>query len=240
MSETVVPERLTLPPPYAQRRLADGDPFEAARAAAADEGAGALIWRLSDGVLAVAVTLEPETPLAEARMAFFAGMAALADALAAHCPPERAVRIGWPATVIYDRARLGGARFAAPEGCGEDAAPDWLVFGFELIADRDHLPEPGLFPETTSLREEGFDPPPAVVESFASYLMLYFDRWAHQGLRAVTERYLERIDPPMLAGTRAVEGCDLVERTPSGATRRRFLAEGLAAADWRDATGPRL
>jgi hypothetical protein len=232
--------RLTLPPPYAQRRLAEGDALDAAIAAAVAEGAGTLLWRVSGGVAAFAVTLEPEAPLRAARMAVFAGMAALADALAAHCPPERGVRIGWPATVIYDRARLGGGRFAAPEGCAEDAVPDWLVFAAELIADRDAVEHPGEFPETTSLKEEGFDAPEAIIESFASYLMLYFDRWTHQGLSAVTERYLERLDPPLLAGTRAFEGCDLVERTPSGATRWRRLAEGLAAADWRGASGPRL
>jgi hypothetical protein len=234
------PPRLTLPPPYAQRRLAAGDVLAAAVAAAPAEGAGALLWRVADGVAAVAVVLEPDMPLAQARMAFFAAMAALADALAAHCPPERGVRIGWPATVIYDRARLGGARFAAPEGCAEDATPGWLVVAVELIADRDALEHPGERPETTSLKEEGFDAPEAIIESFASYLMLYFDRWTHQGLGAVTERYLERLDPPLLAGSRAFEGCDLVERAPSGATRWRRLAEGLAAADWRGPEGPRL
>jgi Biotin/lipoate A/B protein ligase family len=232
--------RLSLPPPYAQRRLGKGDALEAAIAAAAADGAGTLLWRVADGVAAFAVTLEPETPLREARMAFFAGMAALADALAAHCPPERGVRIFWPATVIYDRARLGGARFATPEGCAEDAVPDWLAFAVELIADRDAVEHPGEFPETTSLKEEGFDAPEAVIESFASYLMLYFDRWTHQGLGAVTERYLERLDPPLLAGTRSFEGCDLLERSPSGAARWRRLAEGLAAAGWRGPAGPRL
>ncbi len=231
--------RLSLPPPYDQRRLEAGDPFAVAQAVARDEGAGALLWRLGGGVLAAAVTLEPDRPAREARHALFAGMAALADALAARCPPERAARIGWPATVLYDKARLGGARFASAP-CADDAVPDWLAFGFELIADRDHLADPGLHPETTSLKEEGFDAPEAILESFAAYLMLYFDRWAHQGLAAVTERYLERIDPPMLAGGRAIEGGDLVERTPSGATRWRRLDEGLAACAWRGPDGPRL
>lgn len=238
MTETA--PRLTLPPPYSQHWVAIGDVFAAACDRAASDGAGTLLWRNAGGVAAFAVVLEPEQPLAEARLAFIAGMAALADALAAHCPPERGIRIVYPDTVLYDRARLGGARFAVAPGCGEGDVPDWLVFAAELIADRDHLPAPGAFPDSLSLKEDEFDAPEAIIESFASYLMLYFDRWAHQGEAAVIERYLERIDPPMLAGTRTLEGCDLVERTPGGMVRRIPLAEGLAACAWRDAKGPRL
>jgi hypothetical protein len=141
--------------------------------------------------------------------------------------------------VLYDRSRLGGARFAVGPA-GADGVPAWLVFAAELIADRDHLPDPGAFPESLSLKEDAFDPPQAIIESFAAYLMLYFDRWTHQGLPAVTDRYLERIDPPMLSGSRTLEDGDLVERTPSGMTRRLPLAEGLARCAWRDARGPRL
>ncbi len=240
MTRADAPARLTLPPPFSQWRLATGDIRDEAVRLAPEAGAGALVWRVGGGVAGFAVVLEPETPLGESRMAFFAGMAALADALAAHCPPERAVRVAFPDTVIFDRARLGGARMAQPPGCAEDAVPDWLVFAAELIADRDHLAEPGLFPETTSLKEEGFGPPEAIIESFAAYLMLYFDRWRHQGLDAVTERYLDRIDPPMLTARRVLEGGDMVERAPSGAVRRTSLAQALAACAWRDAQGPRL
>jgi hypothetical protein len=232
--------RLRLPPPYDGRRLDGGDPHAAALAAAAAEGAGAFPWRIGGGVVAAAVTLEPATPLREARLAFFAGMAALGDALAAHAPPERAVRIGWPDTVIFDRARLGGGRFAAPPGAAEDAVPDWLVFSFELIGERDHLPDPGAFPGSTSLAEEEFDAPEAILESFASYLMLHFDRWAHEGPRAVTQRYLDRLDPPRPKGFRRLVDGDLVERDGKAEGPRRSLAAGLAACAWRDARGPRL
>ena len=49
----------------------------------------------------------PRQPLAEARLAFVLGMVALGDALAAHCPPERAVTFGWPGEVLLD-ARASG------------------------------------------------------------------------------------------------------------------------------------
>ncbi len=231
--------RLFLPPPFSQHRLDEGCVLKEAVRRAPEDGAGTLVWRLDDSIWSAAVVFEPEQPLAEARMAFFVGMAALADALAAHCPPERGVRFAFPDGILYDGARLGGGRFVTPPACAENEVPEWLVFGAELIAAR-NMPDPGRFPESTSLKEEEFESPQAVLESFASYLMLYFDRWTHNGVTAVTERYLARIDPPMLSGTRSIEGGNLVERTPSGAERRIGLAEGLAACRWRDATGPRL
>lgn len=234
---------LTLPPPYAQHRLEDGDVLAAAIRRAPQEGAGTLVWRHGQGLLAFAVVLEPEQKLAEARLAFLAGMVSLAEALVAHCPPEREVRFGWPDIVFYDRARLGGGRFATPEGCAEDETPQWMVFAAELIADRDHLEAPGIYPDSTSLREEEFTGPEAIVESFAAYLMLNFDRWAHQGRQALASRYLGRLDPPLAEGSREIgpEG-QLVERSASGRERCSGLMEGLASSSWRDAAArrPRL
>lgn len=235
------PRRLILPPPYAQHRIEAGDVLDEARRLAPSEGAGTLVWRLGGGVLGFAVVLEPDRPLAEARMALLAGMCALGDALAAHCAPDRPVRFAWPDVVIYDAARLGGARLAIPEPCAESGVPSWMVFAVELIAERDHLAEPGIFPESTSLKEEVFDPAEEIVESFASYLMLWFDRWTHQGLQALVEHYLERLDPPVQpGGARSIADGDLVERTATGEISRHSLADGLAACRWRDSTGPRL
>jgi hypothetical protein len=235
-----MPRRLTLPPPYSQHRIESGDVLDEAVRLAPEHGAGTLVWRHGGGIVAFAVVLEPEQPLVEARMAFFTGMVALGDALAAHCVPERAVRFGYPDVVVYDEARLGGARFVTAQPCGEDEVPDWMVFAVELIAERDHLAEPGAWPDSTSLREEEFAAAEDIVESFAAYLMLWFDRWTHQGLKSVLDRYLERIAPPMQPGQRWLADGDLVERLASGELRRHTLAEGLAACRWRDATGPKL
>jgi hypothetical protein len=232
--------RLHLPPPFTLHRTDGHDVLAEAARLAPQEGAGTLVLHQSPGLLAFAVVLEPEQPLAEAQMAFLLGMTALADALAAHCPPERPVRLIWPDQVLYDGARLGGGRFATAPGCAEDAVPDWMVFAAELIADRDHLDEPGHYPESTSLKEEAFDAAEDIVSTFASYLMLYFDRWTHGGFDAVGNRYLMRVDPPLLRGVRRIEGDRMVEITPSGGRRLPALPEALAAQDWRDETGPKL
>ena len=234
------PRRLVLPPPYSPHRIESGDVMDEALRLAPGEGAGTLVWRHDGGILGFAVVLEPQEPLAEARMAFFAGMCALGDALAAHCAPDRPVRFGYPGEVIYDAARLGGARFATAGTSAEHEVPDWMIFAVELIAGRDSLADPGAYPESTSLGEEEFDEPEGIIESFASYLMLWFDRWKHQNFEVLAERYVEAIDPPMAPGARVLADGDLVERLPSGVVRRHNLVEGLAACRWRDREGPKL
>lgn len=186
------PRRLVLPPPYRQRWNAAGWAFDTAVGLAAQEGAGTLVWGMPAGHLDLAVVLEPEMPLPDARMAHIVGAVALSEALAAHCPPERAVRIGWPDEVIHDGARLGGIRFAVAPGTRAGAVPDWMVFGAELLAHRDAIAAPGLYPGSISLREEEFGDPAQIVESFAAHLMLWFDRWMHQGAAVVTERFRVR------------------------------------------------
>ncbi len=233
--------QIPLPPPYDLLRTDRRDVLAAAAALAPDHGAGTLVLHQSPGLVAFAVVLEPELPLAEARQAFILGMAALADALAAHCPPERPVRIQWPDQIIYDAARLGGGRLQAPAGCAEDAVPDWLVFAAELISDRDHIVETGLYPDSTSLREESFDPAEDIVSTFASYMMLYFDRWTHTGFDAVTDAYLARVRPALPQATHRITDCRLQETAPSGAvTDYPHLRDALVQQDWRSDAGPRL
>lgn len=240
MPEPIPDSAILLPPPFTLMRATGEDILAEAAALAPEFGAGTLLLRQAPGLLAMAVVLEPEAPLAEAQLAFLLGMAALGDALAAHCPPERPVRFVWPDELRYDRARLGGGRFAVAPGCEPDDVPDWMVFAAELIADRDHLADPGSHPESLSLKEEAFDPAEDILASFASYLMLYFDRWQHDGIEAVTNRYLMRIDPPLLRGIRRIEGDQLVEITPSGNRRYPPLMQALTTSNWRGPKGPRL
>ncbi|MFD1193073.1 biotin/lipoate--protein ligase family protein [Seohaeicola saemankumensis] len=235
------PRALVLPPPYAAHWLAQGDTQTKACVMAPEHGAGTLVWHCSQprdgrrpstaGRFDFAVVLEPDVPLIEARKAFVLGMLALGDALAAHCPPERAVSFGWPGEVRLDAGRLGGMRLHLPDGVAEDEVPDWMVLGVELIADRDNLTAPGSKPDSVSLKEEDFTDPPAILESFAAYLMLNFDRMAHGGYEALALRYGERL----AAGGTMAAAVDL--RDADGLAR---LGEALHLTPWRDDTGPRL
>jgi hypothetical protein len=237
------PERLTLPPPYRQHRMdaGDGSVLDSAMARVS-EGAGTLVWTDGPGLLAMAVVLEPETPLGEARRAFHLGMAAVCEALAAFCAPEREVQIGWPDTILHDASRLGGGRLRWPADCGEGDVPAWLVFGAELIRDRASLTDPGHFPESTSLAEEGFEAPHRLIESFASHLMLGFDTWTAEGFPLAADRYLRRLVAAAGTEYRIDRNGDLLERGAGDLVVRRALLPALAACAWADpVTGrPRL
>src|SRR6202035_3721259 len=81
---------LDLPPPFRLVTLREvGDAFVHATAIAADEGAGTLVYVRRFDLAELAVVLEPDEPLRTARRALYAGLVALADALAAHAPPEK-------------------------------------------------------------------------------------------------------------------------------------------------------
>ena len=106
-----------------------GDAFAHAVSIAAEEGAGTLVYVGRFDLAEFAVVLEPDEPLRTARRAFYAGMAALADALLTYAPPEKPVTIDWPDTIRVDGGLVGGGRLAWPEDAREDEPPDWLVFG---------------------------------------------------------------------------------------------------------------
>ncbi len=236
---------LRLPPAYQLVALAAGhDAFSHACGIAGESGAGTFVWVDRSDVLEFAVVLEPEEPLLAARRAVFAGMTAVADAVASFSPPERPVTFGWPASVLFDGARLGGARLAPPDGCTEEQVPEWLVFSGVLLAVPPAGQDLGAFPEVTWLEAEGFPPAEHVllIESFARHLMVAFDSWGERGFEAVAEAYLARLPEEFEEGRRSIDtNGDLLLHRPSGLERRPLLP-ALAEAAWFDpGTGqPRL
>src|SRR5260221_2164897 len=134
-------QTLDLPPGYTLVALREyGDAFAHGCDIAAKAGAGTLIWVRRYDLVEFAVVLEPDEPLASARRALFAGMNAAADAIAAHCPPEREVSFDWPDTIRFDGGLLGGARLGWPADCAETDVPAWLGFrGILPPADMAHI-----------------------------------------------------------------------------------------------------
>jgi hypothetical protein len=241
-------QTLDLPPGYTLVALRElGDAFARACAIAAEAGAGTLVWVRRYDLVEFAVVLEPDEPLRSARRAFFAGMNALADAIAAHCPPEREVTFDWPDAIRFDAGLLGGGRLGWPDQCTEDGIPEWLVFGVILrAADMAHVPEIEAV-SGVSLLSEGFEmvDTDAIIESFARHLMTAFDRWKERGFEAIARDYLERL-PKNKAGARRgidVNG-DLLVAMPAGngAPARSSLVDALGRATWYDAQarGPKL
>lgn len=234
-----VEQTLDLPPGYTLLALRElGDAFAHGCSIAAEAGAGTLVWVRRYDLVEFAVVLEPGEPLRSARRAFFAGMNALGDAIAAHCPPEREVSFDWPDAVRFDGGLLGGARLGWPKECPEDEVPQWLVFAAMLraadMADIDEVQAAA----GVSLLGEGFQlvETDAIIESFSRHLMTAFDRWNERGFDGVARDYLDRLSGRAEGQRRGVDinGDLLVREKGAGATARTSLVDALAAADWYD------
>ena len=154
---------LDLPPGFRVVPLREvGDAFAHAKANAAELGAGTLVFVGRFDLAEFAVVLEPDEPLRIARRAFYAGMAALTDALAAHAPPEKPIVCVWPDSIYVDQGLVGGAQFAWSDG-PEDQPPDWLVFGGMIRTVSIAEGDPGVRPLSTAIEEEGFDEASAAI-----------------------------------------------------------------------------
>ena len=240
-------QALDLPPGYTLVALREyGDAFGHGCAIAPEAGAGTLVWVRRYDLVEFAVVLEPDEPLASARRALFAGMNAVADAIAAHCPPEQVVNFGWPDAILFGGGLLGGVRLGWPMDCAEAEVPPWLVLGVILrAADMAHIEEVQAA-AGVSLLSEGFElvDADAIIESFARHLMTAFDRWNERGFEAIARDYLERL-PKRKAGERRSIDCngDLLVQLPigRGPPDRTSLVDALARVAWYDpqARGPK-
>jgi hypothetical protein len=236
-SSAPIDTALNLPPGFRLVTLREvGDAFAHAKANAAELGAGTLVFVGRFDLAEFAVVLEPDEPLRGARRAFYAGMAALIDALAAHAPPEKPITCAWPATLHVDHGLVGGAQLAWADG-PEDQPPDWLVFGgmIRTVALGDD--EPGLRPLSAALEDEGFADfsSGALVESFARHLMLHVDAWREFGFPAVAKNYLPRLEPEKGVRRDIDDNGDLlVRRAGKANAERRRLIPALATPAWLD------
>src|SRR4051795_2932029 len=143
---TLLSSELRLPPPYSLITLREvGDAYAHAMQIAPEHGAGTLVYVGRFDLAEFALVLEPDEPLHTARRTFYAGMAALADALAAHAPPEKPLAIDWPDAVSVDGGLVGGGRLGWADG-PEDEPPAWVVFGATIRTVAMGEGEPGLRP----------------------------------------------------------------------------------------------
>lgn len=231
-----------LPPGFSLVTLREsGDAFGHAQAIADEAGAATLVWVRRFDIVEFAVVLEPDAILAEARLAHYLAMNALADALAIHSPPERPVLFRWPDALTYDLGLIGGGRLAWPADCPESQVPDWLVFGAMVRAT---TMSPFQLGQTgVGMAEEGFEEVDAVdlIEAFARHLMLGVSRWQEEGAKPTVRRWLDRLEK--VTGVRhGIEpNGDLVATSQYG-TEREGLVEALARVDWldRESGGPKL
>ena len=234
---------LDLPPSFRPVVLREvGDSFAHACAHAGELGAGTLVFVGRFDLAEFAVVLEPEQPLAAARLAFYAGMVALGDALAAQAPPEKPIAFAWPDAIHIDGGLVGGGRLGWPAGADEHAVPDWLVFGAAVRTVSMH--EAGLHPLSTALAEEGFADVASerLAEGFARHLMLAFDRWQEHGFAPIAAEYMAKLESNRRARRDLDGNGDLRIHHDGAPSERRGLVQALAVPSWLDplAGGPRL
>jgi Biotin/lipoate A/B protein ligase family len=236
---------LDLPPPFRLVTLREvGDAFAHATELAGEEGAGTLVYVGRFDLVEFALVLEPEEPLKTARRVLYAGLAALADALAVHAPPERPIAFDWPDAVRVNGGLVGGARLAWPQRAAEDRPPAWLVFAATIRTVAMGEEEPGLRPLSAALEDEGFDDLGSgrLVESFARHFMVAVDAWQEQGFGAVAKNYLGRLAPESGMRREIADNGDLLVRhivnAHAGEGERRSLLRALETPSWLDlATG---
>lgn len=236
-------DALDLPPPYNLVPLREtGDAFAHARAIADEHGAGALVWVRRYDLVEFAVVLEPEKPLGEVYCVVYAGMNALADALALQAPPSMPIMFDWPDTVRIDGALVGGGRLGWPESARDHEVPDWLVFSGMIRTAVSRADEPGLRPLLGALDELGFASADAgeIVASFSRHLMAAFDEWNDAGFSPIGRRWLDRAARRDGQEIRLAENGDLLISAKAGEeiAERQSLAAALATPAWLDpATG---
>jgi biotin-(acetyl-CoA carboxylase) ligase len=236
---------LDLPPPFRLVALREvGDAFAHACANAAELGAGTLVFVGRFDLAEFAVVLEPDEPLASARVAFYAGMVALGDALAAAAPPQKSIAIEWPDAVYVDRGLIGGGRLGWPDRADEHVAPDWLVFGAAIRTVSMSGEDSGLHPLASALEEEGFGDVSSehLVEGFARHLMVAIDRWQEGGFAPLAKEYIPKLKPEDGARREIDENGDLYVRRLGNPVECRKLLPTLKVPSWLDPKtgGPRL
>jgi hypothetical protein len=151
-------------------------------------------------------------------------------------PPEKPIVFDWPDAIRIDRGLVGGGRLGWPSAADEDAVPAWLVFG-AMIRTAAVSDDPGRFPLSTALDQEGFGAADAarVIESFARNFLRLIDQWQERGFASVARDYLLRIasEPGDL---RQIEsnGDLLVRRRATAGIEHRLLLPELKEPSWLD------
>jgi biotin-(acetyl-CoA carboxylase) ligase len=188
-----------------------------------------------------AVVLEPEEAFGLAWRALYAGMLALADALATVVPPKTPIAIEWPDAIRIGGALVGGGRLAWPDSIDAAAPPPWLVFGAMIRTV-------AMAPDGTAVRpfasdDEAFaeDGADRLIESFARHLMGIIDRWQETGFASIADTYVARLASPNRVCHHIGDDGELIVKRDGKRAERRRLHPALVAPSWLDpkSEGPR-
>ncbi len=167
------------------------------RAASGRAGAGDVFWGRSRNDLDVAIVLEPEVGVSQAREMLFVAMVALGDSIGALSPPEVGVFYRWPGMILVNGAEVGQARLALADPDEGEATPQWLAVGITIaIHPARDAPDPGANIDRTTLWDEGCGvlERNTLLESYSRHLKTWIHKWETEGVRAVREAWLARAE----------------------------------------------
>jgi biotin-(acetyl-CoA carboxylase) ligase len=233
--------RIELPPPFRLVMLREaGDAVAYARRHATELGAGTLVSVGRFDVAEFAVVFEPDEPHASSWRVLYAGMVALARAMATIAPPHKPIVIEWPEAIRVDGGLVGGGRLVGPEDADAASPPPWLVFGVvvrlaSIPEGGSAAPPSGLARDETALEDEGFGEAGdanRLVEAFARHLMRVIDRWRVDGFAAVAGEYLSYLASENGAQRTIDEDGDLLVRRTGRRPERLDLRQRLARPSW--------
>lgn len=150
-------------------------------------GAADVLWCGEHGRAEVAIVLEPDVDADRCCELLAVMFLAVADCLGALMPPQTAVYLRWPATVLVNAGDAGRIGLALAEP-GEDGTPDWAVVGVRLqLASLADEQAPGQNVDVTSLAEEGGAALSAatLLPAIAAHFLVWLDRWQEHGFAAL-------------------------------------------------------
>jgi biotin-(acetyl-CoA carboxylase) ligase len=239
--ETPYTPTIELPPPFRLVMLREvGDAVAHARKHAMELGAGTLVSVGRFDVAEFAIVIEPDEPHASSWRVLYAGMVALARAMAAIAPPHKPIAIEWPDAIRVDGGLVGGGRLVAPANTDAAVPPPWLVFGAVIRLASTPENEFATSPRTvareeTALEDEGFGEggdANRLVEAFTRHLMRVSDRWLDGGFGAVAGEYLSHLAPESGVRRDIGEDGDLLVRRPGRRAERHGLRKALTKPSW--------
>jgi hypothetical protein len=219
---------LDLPPLFRLVTLREvGDAVAYARMHAPELRAGTLVSVGRFDVAEFAVVLEPDEPFALSWRALYAGMVALAKAMAAIAPPANPVVIEWPDAIHVGGILVGGGRLAWPEGPDVTLPPPWLIFG--AITRLASIPTEESI-EAHTFANGGLN---LLVERFARHLMRVTDRWSDVGFSAVADEYLSHLRRRDGVRHAICDDGDLLVSCDGALVERHRLEPKLAVPSWQ-------
>ena len=155
-------------------------------------GAGDLFWSPDKLTSSIAVILEPEVAVNQALEMVPLAMVALGDCLGVLVPPQVAVQFRNPLQVVVN-AGVAGEISAAIAATGNDNdVPDWLVLGIRVdLARADDAPDPGEYPDITTLDEEGCEDltQTKFIETYARHFLSWIASWQDEGFSPIARSW---------------------------------------------------